>query len=182
MKLLSRTATVVIPLLLLFFSGLSSAAPFGEKEDITYSKTLWKAMVNANFVGKNGIISTPYTGQPPHGAILDAIEGQLTVNGQSGHLIVKRNYGGDGVSKTNVANDPSKYLKAITVMYKRAGFDPENKDWFWVKYKPNGELHTNPKGMKLAGKVAKGMPKGCIACHTAAPGGDMVYNHDRLAK
>ena len=43
MKLLSRTATIVIPLLLLFFSGLSSAAPFGEKEDVAYSKTLWKS-------------------------------------------------------------------------------------------------------------------------------------------
>ena len=27
----------------------------------------------------------------------------------------------------------------------------------------------------LAGKVAKGKPKGCIACHSAAPGGDFMF-------
>jgi len=33
--------------------------------------------------------------------------------------------------------------------------------------------------MKLAGRVAKGAPTGCIACHKAAPGGDYIFNHDR---
>jgi len=33
---------------------------------------------------------------------------------------------------------------------------------------------SNPNGMMLAGKVAKG----CIACHSAAPGGDMMFLHD----
>ncbi len=33
--------------------------------------------------------------------------------------------------------------------------------------------------MKLAGRVAKGKPKGCIACHRGAAGGDYVYTHDR---
>lgn len=79
-----------------------------------------------------------------------------------------------GIYET-VANDPEKYLKAVTVMLKRPGYDAETKDWFWVKYKADGSIDTNPKGMKLAGKVAKGKPKGCIACHTAAPGGDMVF-------
>jgi hypothetical protein len=65
-------------------------------------------------------------------------------------------------------------------MFKRKGYDGDNKDWFWVKFKPDGSLHKNPKGMQLAGKVAKGMPKGCIACHKAAPGGDYVYNFDRI--
>jgi len=67
-------------------------------------------------------------------------------------------------------------------MFKRQGYDPENKDWFWVKYAPDGSILKNPKGMKLAGRVAKGMPEGCIACHTAAPGGDMVYNNNRFMK
>ena len=95
-------------------------------------------------------------------------------------MIVKRNYGGPDVSIENVANEPAKYLKAITVMFKRRGFDPEDKDWFWVKYKPDGSLHENEKGMKLAGKIAKGMPKGCIACHKAAPGGDFMFKNDRI--
>ncbi len=158
------------------------AAPFGEKDDIAYSKKLWQALDSANLVGRDAIMSTPYTGQHPHGAILDTLDAKVTVQGKSNVVIIKRNYGGPEVSKAKVANNPAKYLKAVTVMYKRDGFDPEDKDWFWVKYKPNGDLHTNSKGMKLAGKVAKGKPKGCIACHTAAPGGDMVFNHDRYAK
>ncbi len=170
--------------LLLTFSliaATANAAPFGETDHVAYAKKLWKAMESSGYVGRDSIISTPYVGQAPHGAILDTIEGKITLTGErSSHVIVKRNYGGEGVSKTSVANNPAKYLKAITVMYKRSGFDTDNKDWFWVKYKPDGSLHTNPKGMKLAGAVAKGMPKGCIACHQAAPGGDYVFNHDRL--
>ena len=46
-------------------------------------------------------------------------------------------------------------------------------------YRADGTLDKNPKGMQLAGRVAKGAAKGCIACHTAAPGGDMVFNNDR---
>ncbi|MDH3671592.1 MAG: cytochrome P460 family protein [Gammaproteobacteria bacterium] len=121
-------------------------------------------------------MSTPYTGQHPHGAILDTIDGFIRVQGDSGVVIVKRNYGGEGVSKNAVADNPGKYLKAITVMFKRNGYDPETRDWFWVKYRPDGSLDKNPAGMMLAGKVAKGKPKGCIACHTAAPGGDFVFN------
>jgi hypothetical protein len=157
-----------------------SQHPFGGESDVNYAQTLWKKMESSRLVGKNALLSTPYIGQPPHGAILDAVDTKLTVGSNSGELIIKRNYGGPTVSKENVANDPNKYLKAVTVMYRRSGYDPENKDWFWVKYSPDGNVLTNPKGMSLAGRVAKGMPKGCIACHTAAPGGDMVFNHDRF--
>ena len=163
---------------LLLAAGTVSAAPFGEKEDVKYAEALWKAMTKANLAGKNSIMSRPYTGAHPHGAILDTIEGTIKLKGDTHHIIVKRNYGGPGVSKDSVANDPAKYLKAITVMLKRPGYDPETKDWFWVKYLPDGSLDKNPKGMKLAGKIAKGKPAGCIACHTAAPGGDMMFLHD----
>ena len=67
-------------------------------------------------------------------------------------------------------------------MFRREkGYDADNKDWFWAKYKPDGSLDTNPKGMQLAGRVAKGAAQGCIACHKAAPGGDLVFNNDRYA-
>jgi hypothetical protein len=156
------------------------AAPFGGSDDVSYSKQLWKVLTESGYVGKHVINGTPYTGQPPHGAILDTIDGEVTVGGTKGAVIVKRNYGGEGVSKESVANNPDEYLKAVTVMFKRSGYDPENKNWFWVKYKPDGSLHTNPKGMMLAGKVAKGMPQGCIACHQSAAGGDYVFNNDRI--
>ena len=161
------------------FAGLASAAPFGETEDIAYATRLWAALKDLNLVGADMIMSVPYTGQHPHGAILDTVEGPVRVLDNTGVAIVKRNYGGDGVSKARVYDDPANYLAAITVMYKRKGYDSDNQDWFWAKYKPDGSLDTNPKGIPLAGRVAKGMPAGCIACHTGAPGGDLVFNHDR---
>jgi len=176
---MTRTISYVMAILFALGAANVTAAPFGGAEDEAYAKYVWNALVRANMVGPNSIMSTPYTGAHPHGAILDTIDGKLKVKGLSNVVIVKRNYGGEGVSKSNVANNPSKYLKAITVMYKRKGYDADNQDWFWVKYKPDGKLHTNPKGMKLAGRVAKGKPQGCIACHTAAPGGDMIFNYDR---
>lgn len=175
-----KTLKIALPVLMIIMFGSNTmAAPFGESSDVEYSQKIWKSLSNAGYVGSNAMMSTPYKGTPPHGMFLDTFEGPLTVDGKTNTVIVKRNYGGKDISKEAVANDPAKFLKAVTVMYKRAGFDADNKDWFWVKFKPNGSLHTNPKGMKLAGKVAKGMKKGCIACHKAAPGGDFVFNHDR---
>jgi hypothetical protein len=155
------------------------AAPFGGPDDVKYSQALWKALVKAKLAGAGSIKGTPYTGQHPHGAILDTLDSTIKVKGTTGAVIIKRNYGGPGVSKQAVADNPDKFLKAVTVMFKRAGYDPDDKDWFWVKFKPDGSLHVNPKNMKLAGMVAKGKPKGCIACHKAAPGGDFVFNNNR---
>ncbi len=158
--------------------GTANAAPFGGAADVKYANDLWTSMVNESYVGEGSIKSRPYTGQHPHGAILDTIEGPINIDGKIHNIIIKRNYGGPGVSKDAVANNPAKFLKAVTVMLKRPGYDPDNNDWYWVKYKASGEIDTNPKGMKLAGMIAKGMPTGCIACHTGAPGGDMVFIHD----
>ena len=157
----------------------TAAAPFGGEDDVTYAGRLWQAMDQSNLVGDGALMSSPYTGQHPHGAILDTVYTSLSLGGTSDTLIIKRNYGGEGVSKQAVANEPGRYLKAVTVMYRRPGYDPDNGNWFWAKYLPDGSLDANPKGMKLAGRVAKGMSKGCIACHKGAPGGDMVYTSDR---
>lgn len=153
-------------------------APFGGKEDVKYAANLWKAMSGEGWVGADARMSRPYTGQHPHGAILDTVSGKIKIKGKPLNIIVKRNYGGDGASIATVSNDPAKYLKAVTVMLKRPGYDPETQDWYWAKYLPDGNLDKNPKGMLLAGKVAKGKAKGCIACHSAAPGGDMMFLMD----
>ena len=154
--------------------------PFGGDDSVSYSRDLWRAMTRAGLAGWDAYQAVPYEGQHPHGAVLQTLEGKLTVKGHTGAVIVKRNYGGDGVSTSKVANNPDKWLQAVTVMFRReSGYDSDNKNWFWVKYKPDGSLHTNPKGMKLAGRVAKGKSKGCIACHQGAPGGDYVFNNNR---
>ncbi|ATJ82587.1 cytochrome P460 family protein [Halomonas beimenensis] len=165
---------------MLLGTQVAAAAPFGGEEDTAYAASLWNALSEANLVGEGRTMSAPYTGQHPHGAILDTIDGEITVEGTTGPVIIKRNYGGEGVSKQEVWDAPDDYLGAVTVMFKREGYDPDNQDWFWVKYLPGGELDTNPQGVPLAGRVAKGMDQGCIACHSAAPGGDMVFGHDRI--
>jgi len=164
----------------LFPTGATSGMmPFGDKESVKYSQDLWSALANAGMVGANAKAVKPYKGKEPHGAILEKLEGKVTVNGHSGRVIVKRNYGPGGISIKDVSANRAKHLKAVTVMFQReSGYDKDNKNWFWVKYKANGKLHTNPKGMMLAGRVAKGMDKGCIACHSAAGGGDYIFGND----
>jgi len=151
----------------------------GSPDDVSDSQALWKALARADLVGPAAIKDKPYKGTPPHGKVLEILHKNITVNGHTGVAIVKRNYGGPGVSIGAVKADRPHYLKAVTVMYKReAGYDSEDKDWFWAKYKPDGSLHVKEKmGMKiqLAGRVAKGKPEGCISCHRGAPGGDFVF-------
>ncbi len=99
--------------------------------------------------------------------------------GQSYAAIIKNNYGGEGVTKEKVDSDPSAWLGAVTIMLKReAGYDGDNQDWYWAKYLPDGNLDKNPMGMQLAGRIAKGMSQGCIACHQAAGGGDYLFTND----
>lgn len=160
-----------------FAADMTSAQspPFGGDADTAYAKKLWQVMSDAKLVGENSVKVRPFEGNEPHGTIQEVVATTATIDGHSGRLLVKRNHGGkDGLTVEEVYDNPTKYLAAITVMFKReAGYDADNKDWFWAKYKPGGELDKNPKGMLLAGRVAKGADKGCIACHTAAGGADL---------
>ena len=139
------------------------------------------AMHNDYFVGPDSIVTHPYQGSEPHGELLEIVTTQARIEGHEGMLIIKKNYIGDGITNEDVANDPEAYLDSVTTMFQREpGYDADNLNWFWAKYAPDGTVMTNPAGMSLAGRVAKGMDAGCIACHVAAPGGDFVFSHDRL--
>lgn len=86
------------------------------------------------------------------------------------------------MSADEVLRNPDGHLGAHTIMFRReAGYDPENLDWFWARYNPDGSIAQNPKGMSLAGQVAKGSDVGCIACHQGAEG-DQVFTSDHLIK
>lgn len=153
--------------------------PFGGPDSVAYAADLWKAMEQMRLVGDQAITGTPYEGMEPHGAILETFDAPLTIDGHTGTVIVKRNHGPSGITTEDVLAEPKKHLKAVTVMFQReAGYDSANQDWFWAKYRPDGSLDTNPKGDSLAGRVAKGMNAGCIACHKGA-GEDMVFTRDR---
>jgi len=160
-----------------------SGPPFSGPDDVAYAAKLWKALGDSRLVGSERIITASYTGVHPHGAILQTVESKVAVDGVNGAVLVKHNFGGEGVSKEKVAMDYDGWIGAVTVMYQRKGYDPDNNDWFWAKYLPDGSLDKNPKGMQLAGRVVKGNTEaGCIACHTGAPGGDLVFTNDRYAK
>jgi hypothetical protein len=150
--------------------------PFGDKESVTFAEHLWDAMKGYD---EWRMKSDFYPGKSPHGAVLRLYYNVVNVDGKPYHLIIKDNYGGQNATVDRVAANPDGYLAAVTVMLQREqGYDPDNNDWFWAKYKPDGSLDKNPKGMALAGRVAKGMDTGCIACHKGASGGDYLFTND----
>ena len=173
---LAAAATGVIAVGLTFGAAHSQMKDCCDDASINYSKDLWSALVKAGLAGSGAKADKPYKGQAPHGAVLETIHADVSVGGHKGKVVVKRNYGGDGVSIDAVMGGRGKFLKAVTIMFKREkGYDADNNDWFWAKYKPDGSLFANPKGMMLAGRVMKGADKGCIACHTAVKDKDYLF-------
>ncbi len=109
-----------------------------------------------------------YPGQSPHGAFLKMYLNRKAAgnptNPPPGSIIIKENY------------SPDHKLMAVTVMYRVAGYDPEHKDWYWVKYLPDGTVARTPpdKGsMPIAGRFPS-----CIECHASAEGGDYLFAND----
>ncbi len=155
-------------------STVSSAEPFGSPEDVKFSDQLWKALTDARLVGKQSITAMPYKGSV-HKTILITMDSTVRVGGRTGAVIVKKMYQGPEVSVQKVFDDPTKNLKIVAVMYKREkGYDPNNQDWFYTKYNPDGTPQKNKKGELMTGRATK-----CIGCHMEAPGGDYVYSYDR---
>lgn len=158
-------------------------ADWGGPTSVAFAERLWAALRDAGLTGPGAIAGMPYVGSHPHGAVLDTLDATVAVDGRRGEVIVKRDYRGRGVTVASVVNDRTRNLNSVAVMFRReVGYDPGNRDWFWVQYDPDGRVGHNGDGALLAGRVAKGLNAGCIACHRAAPGGDFVFSHDRLAR
>lgn len=156
-----------------------AAQDFGTEADAAYAAQIWDAMVAQGLAGDHMIMASPYDGTPPHGMMLETFYSTATIGDHTGDLVVKRNYGPEGVEAEAILSDPGKHLGAITVMYRREkGYDADNQDWFWVKFLPDGSLDKNAGGMMLAGRVAKGAEVGCIACHSGAD--DYLFTTDHL--
>jgi hypothetical protein len=164
--------------------ALSAQMPMGSTSDVSYAKKLWQVMVNTRLVGPDAKPLKPFFGgAKPHGIILEIVSQQLRVEAHTGFIVVKKNYDGEGVTEASVANNRAKYLSSITIMYQReVGYDLDNQNWFWVKYKPDGSLFTaNFKDMPvgMAGRILKGETReqngGCIYCHSSAGGSDYIF-------
>ena len=157
------------------------AMPFGGEEDVKFAEALWEAIKGyPDWLLKTDVIK----GNTPHGAFVRIYYNVVTVDGKPYHVINKDNFmGKDAEGKEveieTVAKSPEKYLAAATAMVQReAGYDPDNNNWFWVKYGADGSIAKNDKEMSLAGRVAKGMDMGCIACHKGAKDGDYIFIND----
>ena len=150
--------------------------PFGDQEDVEFASAVWTAM--GDYQG--WLMRSDYRpGGSPHGDFVRLYYNIVTVDGSPYHVIVKDNFGGEDVSLETLPKEAGERLMAVTIMVQREpGYDPENHDWFWVKYAPDGSVARNDQGMRLAGKVAKGMQTGCIACHAKAGEGDYLFTND----
>lgn len=159
-------------------SAAAQDAPFGNAEDVDYAAQLWETMAGRGLVGEGAVMALPYEGVEPHGLMLETFYTTAEIDGHEGALVVKRNYGPEGVSADEVLGDPAGHLAAVTIMFQRAeGYDDETGNWFYAKYLPDGSLDRNPNDMALAGLVGKGADAGCIACHSgAAP--DYLFTTD----
>lgn len=174
-----KTLTLAAAMAVAPLAAQAEDAPFGTATDVDYAQKVWQALTDMRLAGDDAIDTVPYRGVEPHGAMLETFFTTATVDGHTGTVAVKRNYGPAGVEKAAVQGDRDTHLGAVTVMFQREeGYDPDNRNWFWAKYLPDGSLDTNPEDMKLAGRVAKGVDEGCIACHAGAPGGDYLFVTD----
>ncbi len=175
-----RTTTIAaIALLAAGAPALAQQAGFGTETDRDYAAGLWDTMIAEGLAGPDAPLVFPYAGIEPHGFQLATLFTRATIDGHDGVLVIKRNYGPEGVTADEVIADPDGHLAAVTIMFKReAGYDAETGDWFYAKYLKDGTLDKNPAGMALAGLVGKGGDAGCIACHSAAGGGDYLFTTD----
>lgn len=154
-----------------------NAAPnFGGPKDVAFANKLWKTIDGY----KDWKLTTPvYKGASPHGKWVRLYSTFVTMDDKHYPIIIKDNYVGRGVTKEAIDEKPKQWLAAVTIMLQREkGYDKDNDNWFWAKYMPDGTLAKNPMGMQLAGRVAKGMPKGCISCHSNAGKGDYLFSND----
>lgn len=155
-------------------AGTYAAEPPGAageaNEDVAHAQKMWQEIKEYTTWSEPDGFAGWQEGKSPHGAILryrvnDVAERDLEADGA---VIVKANY----TERSDEA------LESLTVMQKRAGYDPQTGDWFYAKFSPQGAVMANPQGMKLAGLVGKNKGEGCIACHAKADGDDYLFMND----
>lgn len=149
--------------------AMAQGAPSGTPEDDAYAAKIWAYLETQNLVGANRVRSHPFVGSRPHGSIQEFIATEGTIDGHTGRLLVKHNYGAEsGLTAQDVYSAaPGENYEALTIMFQREeGYDPDNKDWFWAEYNPDGSV-LNYQGTNLSGRSTL-----CIACHTPLGGED----------
>jgi hypothetical protein len=119
--------------------------------------------------GKEGLYFAvergPVPAKNPHGAYMklfvnkiaiDSAQQNQTGSMPNGAILVMENYGRD-----------KQTLLSISAMYKVTGFAPEQGDWFWASYGPDGKA------------IEGGRLQSCIDCHRARRHTDWRYAGSR---
>lgn len=160
---LSRWAlvTVCVGVLSLAYSRIS-IGEIQRKEIPIDARELWKLITvespyqsYPSWPGKEGF----YDSTMPPGNMLKLYVNDIALETiqykkgvfPDGALLIKENYTDD------------KKLFLITVMHKVKGFNPPGHDWYWIKYRPDGEA-------RLEGKADP-----CINCHVGVANNDYVF-------
>lgn len=157
-------------------SAVAVTAAIAQMDDADYAATLWDEMSHVSLVGPHAFGAVPYAREgQAHADTLVTLQGVLTVEGHTGVVIVKRSYN-DEATRGQIIAEPMTNLANVTVMFQREdGYDPDNNNWFWAMYTPDGEV-----GM-MGDMAAAGRAEGCIGCHAGAPGEDYIFLHDGLS-
>lgn len=165
--LLATLSGLVLSPLLADDSGQGGGS--GRAEDDAYAAKIWAYLEDHQLVGEGRMRSFPFVGSRPHGSIQEVITTRAQIEGVDGRLIVKHNYGADEAltpKQVYASNQDENYV-ALTIMFQReAGYDADNKDWFWAEYNPDGSV-LNYQGTNLSGRSAL-----CLGCHTPLGGSD----------
>ena len=153
----------------------SSSSATKEGRTSEFTANFWRYLQRAqyrNWAPVAGTTGDYQRGNSPHGSWVRVYLNRSAIGARKelppyGSILVKENYDGD------------RQLSAITVMYRSRNCAPECNDWFWIKYRPDGEVEeasTADGSQPLAGRV-----QSCIDCHQHADGDDYVFANDRPA-
>jgi len=126
-------------------------------------------MVHNQLVGEERTRSFPFVGSRPHGSVQEVIATEAEIDGHTGRLIVKHNYGTkeELTPKSVYAASQNENYVALTIMFQREeGYDPGNNDWFWAEYNPDGSIIVY-QDAHLSGRSSF-----CLGCHTPLGGKD----------
>jgi len=153
------THTVVASSALLL---LAACASLGTPEDEAHVHDLWERMQGYESWGQvdgwDGVLFSldgthgEYVQIWANGVALDDLE-----NLPEGSIVVKEGY----------SDEAGEELNAITVMERREpGYDPENGDWFWGRFRADGTpTHAGRVGF-------------CADCHASDTTGDFSFVND----
>ena len=127
----------------------SSAAVLAYLEEVEYQENweLWPGLGEKYPANEpHGMLLTTYL-NPAAFAALEDKGGSMSNDA----IIVKENYTAEGEFAAN------------TIMYKKAGYNPDHNDWFWLKVLADGTVEK------------EGRVEGCQVCHGQARANDYIW-------